>query len=214
MGLSENDRQVILNSNWVADILIAEANEAERLSQWRKTIQDNPEVDLMDEPKEIVIENARLMWRNFAGKAKQFNDAGKRNFSIALSEEQALAMIADGWNIKKKEPREEGEEPLYHFPVKVNFESNYPPRIFLITYANGKKRTQLTPGTAIAADMVEIELADVTINPYERKDADGNVTSRTAYLKTLFITVHEDPLELKYADIPDTESEAAWESEE
>ncbi len=48
----------------------------------------------------LMIENARIMFRNFAGREQQFNSQGDRNFCIFLEPDQAEDLLKRGWNIK------------------------------------------------------------------------------------------------------------------
>jgi hypothetical protein len=59
--------------------------------------------------KELLIEDARLIFRNFEGKQSQFNREGKREFSVILDPATAGQMAKDGWNIKTLKAREEGD---------------------------------------------------------------------------------------------------------
>jgi hypothetical protein len=49
-------------------------------------------------------------------------------------------------------------------------------------------------------DYADIKTIDVMLNPYEW-EVNGN-TGVKAYLKTAFVTLNEDELELKYAEDP------------
>src|SRR6185369_2773105 len=84
----------------------------------------------------ITIENAHLIYRNFAGAAKKFNAKGLRNFNVLLDVDLAKVLEKDGWNIKWDDPKEDGDLPQARIKVAVRFD-NYPPRIILIT-KNGK----------------------------------------------------------------------------
>lgn len=144
---------------------------------------------------EIKLEDVRLIWRNFAGEERTFNAAGKRNFAIPLAEPLAQELRELGWAVKEKE--REGEM-LYHLPVTVKF-GKKPPRIFMITKSKNK-RTPLDEDTVMLLDYAEFDLVDVIIRPYNW-DVQGK-QGTTAYLKTLFATIHEDDLEKKYAHVP------------
>jgi len=140
----------------------------------------------------IVIEDARIMYRNFAGKKGMFNDEGKRNFAVVLPEDVAAQLEADGWNVKRTKPREEGDIPIPFLSVAVSFE-NRPPRITMI--ANGV-RTHITEDLVDLLDAVDILNVDLVVRPY-KWEVQGNGGIK-AYLKTLFVTIEEDELERKY----------------
>lgn len=145
---------------------------------------------------QILLDDVRLMWRNFSGEKTRYNDEGKRNFVVFLTQEMGLGLKAMGFNIKFLEPREEGEEGTWFLKVNVNYNSHTPPKVYFI---NSKGKRLLPPDLVGMADGVDIDKAEVIINPYRRKDSD----TTTAYLKTIFIWLREDELELKYADVPD-----------
>lgn len=144
-----------------------------------------------------LLENVRIIFRNFAGEEKTFNPKGRRNFSVVLDEVTAKKMETDGWNVKRKPPREEGDDELIHLPVTVHF-GKRPPRLIMIT---SRGRTVLDEDTVDLLDWAEFEMVDIIIRPYDW-DVSGK-QGRKAYLKTIYATIKEDELELKYADVPD-----------
>jgi hypothetical protein len=159
-----------------------------------------------DNLRPVTFDNARIIWRNFSGNEKLYNDAGNRNFNLVLDEQTYLAMKADGWNVKKKEPREEGGEPLYHVEVTVSFRGKFPPKLVLVT-SSGQTRLAVRPDGTIDADeinildMVEIEKVDLILNPRWWEGQAGSGIK--AYLKTIFVTQREDELEKRYAELED-----------
>lgn len=145
----------------------------------------------------LTMEGAKIIFRNLAGREGKYNREGDRNFCVLLDVVTARAMEEDGWNIKRLRPREEDEglEPQAYLPVSVSYKSR-PPRVVLIT---SKGRTPLTEDVVEFVDMVDIKYVDLTINPYKWEvNGKGGVK---AYLSTLYVIVHEDPLDLKYADL-------------
>lgn len=147
----------------------------------------------------VLIEDARIVFRNFAGVEKQFNPAGRRNFSVVLDPDTAKKMEADGWNIKRKSPRDEGDDELIHLPVTVHF-GKRPPRLIMIT---SRGRTVLDRDTVDLLDWAEFETVDIIVRPFDW-EVNGN-TGRKAYLKTMYATVRENALDLKYASVPDAD---------
>jgi hypothetical protein len=147
----------------------------------------------------VLIENARIIFRNFAGQEQKFNKAGDRHFSVILPEDIALQMRADGWNVKFLEPREEGEDVTWYITVAVSYKVR-PPRIVLLT---SRGRQNLDEAGLDVLDWASIKTADMILNPF-----DWEVNGKTgikAYLQSLFVTIEEDALELKYA-VNETES--------
>lgn len=148
---------------------------------------------MADNRNNITIENARLIFLNFAGKEDKYNRAGDRNFSVVLPPEVAEAMLSDGWNVKFLEGREEGDESTAYIQVAVSFR-NRPPKIVMLTSAN---RTHLTEDTVEALDYADIENVDLIMTPYVWEV--GDKSGIKAYLKSMYVTIEEDDLDRKYA---------------
>lgn len=146
----------------------------------------------------IVIEGARLLFRNFEGKEGRYNRAGDRNFSVAIDKEMAETLEADGWNIKWLKPREEDEdgEDQAILQVSLNYDKGRPPVVAMIT---SRGRTNLDAKSVEHLDHADIINADLIIRPYH-----WDVNEKQgikAYLKSLFVTVEEDELERKYGEL-------------
>lgn len=152
--------------------------------------------------KNLIIENARLRFRNFSGVEGKYNNKGNRNFCIELDPDDAEDLRDDGWNVKCLMPREEGDDPIHYLQVAVRFE-NIPPKIVIIT-SNGK--TVLKEDQVDMLDWAEIDNVDLTIQPYDWHV--GDKSGRKAYLKAMYVTLVEDELDRKYADVPDSAQNA------
>ncbi|MET0786255.1 MAG: hypothetical protein ABWY25_06075 [Paenisporosarcina sp.] len=148
---------------------------------------------MTDETKTFMVEDARLVFRNFSGKEGQYNREGDRNFAVILDPDTASAMLADGWNVKGLASREEGEPDTPYIQVAVNFK-NRPPRVVMIT---STARTHLDEASVAVLDWAEIQTADLIARAYEW-EVNGK-SGIKAYLQSLFVTIEEDALERKYA---------------
>lgn len=146
----------------------------------------------------VVMEGVKIVFRNFSGKEGQYNREGDRNFAVLLDPEAANALAEDGWNVKWLKPREdaeEGETDQAYIQVSVNFKGR-PPRIVQIT---SRGRTNLDESSIEILDWVDIQNVDLIVRPYE-----WNVNGKTgikAYLQSIYVTIEEDELEKKYADL-------------
>jgi hypothetical protein len=143
----------------------------------------------------LVMEDATVIFRNFAGKEGMYNREGDRNFCVLLDPPLASQLARDGWNIKYLKVREEGDEPQAYMQVSVGFKIR-PPRLVLVT---SKGRTTIPEEMVEVLDWVDVKTADMTIRPYEWSV--GGRSGIKAYLQTLYFIIHEDPLDLKYQDL-------------
>lgn len=144
----------------------------------------------------LIMENARIIFRNFSGKETKFNREGNRNFCLILDgADEANEMIHKGWNVKTLRPREDDDEPIYYIQVAVNFGGNSQPKIFLVT-RNGK--TPLDEETVGLLDSAEIHNIDLTIRPYFW-EVNGK-TGIKGYLRSMYVTIEEDEFAAKYSE--------------
>lgn len=143
---------------------------------------------------EAVIRDASICSRNFSGNPGKYNREGERSFTIILDEDQGEEMLADGWNVKKKEGREPGDPPRYYLGVSVNFNPKHMPTLVLVT---SKKKTILTEETVNRLDGCSFEKIDLQLNGRIWEAADGKRGIK-AYLRAGYFTIEEDILAEEY----------------
>ena len=144
---------------------------------------------------DIILENTRIIHRNFEGRAGQYNRAGDRSFSAVIAPELVDSLREQGWQVRELPPREgvDGAESLYVIPVRVNFESNRPPRIALAMKNN---LVELDKDTVKTLDQAEIVKVDCSLHPHKWEN--NGKSGVKAYLRSMFVTIREDTLAEKY----------------
>lgn len=140
----------------------------------------------------LLIENARIGMRNFSGRPGKFNPAGVRSFSIFLDYDEGVRLQNEGWKIRWLHNNEDEDVPF--LPVSVSY-SNYPPTIVQVT---SRGKTVLDEDMVGILDNAEIKFCDVLIRPYNW-EVSGN-SGVKAYVKSMYVTIEEDELAIKYAD--------------
>jgi hypothetical protein len=155
-----------------------------------------PEV-IMSQPEPFTLENARIIFRNFAGKEGAYNREGDRNFCVILEPDMAERLELEGWNIKTLRGREEDEPDVPYLSVSVGYKSR-PPTIVMI---GSRGRTSLGADDIELLDWVDIKTCDIVIRPYVWTI--GLKTGVKAYVKALYAILEEDDLAIKYAVIPE-----------
>lgn len=145
----------------------------------------------------LVIEDAKIIFPNFKGEPDRFNtQGGKRSFCILFSNERAQELLEEGWNIKFLRPRDEDDLPRGYLSISIRFDV-MPPKIVMIS---GGKKILLDQAKIDILDWAEIDRVDITVRPYNWTVNSSQGVK--AYLKTMYVTVHEDEFEERYRDIP------------
>lgn len=150
----------------------------------------------------VQIDGANIIYRNFSGRVSMYNREGDRNFCVVIPDQETADMLIDeGFNVKIKEPREEGESPFMYLKVNVKFHpkasdlARLNPKAVLIT---GKKQNSLDEDSICCLDSVDILNVDLDIS-----GSNWNVqgrSGRSAYLSQIYVTQEIDRLAARYAE--------------
>lgn len=132
-------------------------------------------------PRDILqIDDARIIYRNFAGRGDKYNREGDRNFAVVIPDEEMADELTNlGWNVKIKPPREDGDTPFMFLPVKMKF-NDHGPNVYLKT---GNVQNKLDEESVGLLDNIDIISVDLDIRPFDW-DVNGK-QGRTAYLQSI-----------------------------
>ena len=154
------------------------------------------------EKKIVSIENTRFIFRtNFSGDPERdsFGSTARKANIIIPDEELALSLRDEGFNVKQTKPREGEEEdyiPKYFVSISLNYDSEWPPKVYLVT---GKNMPVLLDEESIGIlDDVDILNVNLDIRPYDW-DVNGKA-GRTAYLQGIEVTQRVDRFAARYAE--------------
>lgn len=149
-------------------------------------------------PKGILqIDDARLVYRNFTGVGSKFNREGDRNFAVVIPDEETKdALLAEGYNVKIKPPRDEDDLPFMYLPVKIKF-NDRGPNVYIQTQSRRNKR-RLDEESIACLDNVDILQVDLDIRPYDWEVNGKN--GRTAYLQSMHVIQQVDRFHERFAE--------------
>ena len=156
----------------------------------------------------IELNNANIIFRNFAGRGDKYNREGERNFAVVIPTEDIKDKLVNdvnrfdiGWNVKIKPPREEGDTPFMYLPVKVRYRYNERtkkvngPDVYL---RSGNAVNRLTEETVGMLDDIDIESVDLDIRPYD--DEVNGRPFRSAQLNAIWVTQRIDRFAERFAE--------------
>ena len=128
----------------------------------------------------LQIEDARIIYRNYAGIGSKYNRDGDRNFAVIIpNQEIADELIADGWAVKIKPPRDDYDSPFMYLPVKVKF-NNRGPAAYV---KSGNSVQRLNKDTIGMLDEIDIQSVDMDLRAYDW-EVNGK-TGRSTYLQAI-----------------------------
>jgi hypothetical protein len=150
--------------------------------------------------KLIAIENTKFIFRtNFSGDPDRdtYGSDARRANIIIPDINQAQYLIDEGFNVKVTKPREGQEEgfvPEYFVAIGVNYDSNWPPKIWLVS--GDANPVQLDEESISSLDMCQVSNVDVVLNPYTNQ----KTGRKSLYVRTMYVTqdINDDPFASKY----------------
>ena len=144
----------------------------------------------------LEINDARIIYRNFRGEGSKFNREGDRNFAVIIPDDDIKeVLVAEGWNVKIKEPREGYDDPFMFLPVKIKFNNRGPAAY--VKSGNGVP-TRLNEETIGMLDEIDIANVNLDLRGYDW-DVNGK-TGRTAYLHAIEVSQNIDRFGARYTE--------------
>ena len=160
----------------------------------------------------LTLEDAKFFGRpNFSGEMDRFKD-DRRKFTVLIPNDAADELRPLGWNVKTTIPSREGEEPVSHLKVMLNFKAdpNHPgepgyergPDVWVI---QGEAREKLTSQTVGILDRSRIESMDMEIRAWNYNAQDvaenGDTPEYSARLVQMVVVLRPDVLAQKYGGL-------------
>lgn len=154
----------------------------------------------MREKQLISIENTKFIFRtNFSGDPERdpFGSEARKANIVIPNYDQAMEMRAQGFNVKETRPKpgeEEDFEPTYFVAINVNYDTNWPPKIYLVS--GDAVPVLLDADTIDILDKCYVLNVDVVFNPY----CNQRTGKSSLYVRTMYVTqdVEEDPFAQRY----------------
>ena len=147
----------------------------------------------------LRLEDVKVIFKNFRGVKGPYNEAGVRTFSIVVDDlELAKDLANEGWALKPLK-NEDGDIDAWHLPVKINYDSRQPPRIYKVSLTT-QGQLPLDERTIDMLDYLPIDYADIIVNPYAW-EVRGE-TGIKAYCHTMYVVIEENELDIKWANMP------------
>ena len=154
----------------------------------------------MQEKKLIRIDNTRFIYQtNFSGDPERdrFGSVARKANVVIPDAEQAEELLAAGFNVKQTKPRPDEEDdfvPTYFVPVVANYDSAWPPKVYLVS---GNQEPRLLDAETVGLiDRCYVLNVNVMLNPY----TNSRTGKSSLYIRTMYVEqdVEEDPYASRY----------------
>lgn len=153
------------------------------------------------EKRVIRIENTKFIFRtNFSGDPERdtFGSTARKGNLIIPDRHQAKELIEMGFNVKTTKPKPGEEEdfvPTYFVSVNVNYDTEWPPRIYLVS---GDAEPVLLDANSVGIiDKCYVLNVNAILNPYRnQRTGKGSLYVRTMYVEQ---DIEDDPFAARYS---------------
>lgn len=154
----------------------------------------------MAERNFIFVENTKPIWTtNFSGDPTRDKfGSNARQLSIEIpNHEQARDLIDDGFNVRMTKPKDgddDGFVPTYFVSVKLNYNSKFPPKVYLVS--GEAEPVLLDEETVGTLDYCRIKNINAVLNPYNNPNTHRN----SLYVQTMYVEqdIDADPFASRY----------------
>ena len=160
----------------------------------------------LDRTTVLKLTHAQFIYcPNFSARADTYNpNGGKRYFNVKVPEDIVDSLIADGWNVKATNPKDD-QAVEHYIKVNVNFNGFRPPKVWVKSGAKGEP-VLLDEETIGQMDTFEIVDMELNITPW--------VTDRydtiPCYLKSAFVTIADDDAPAGFFNVENNDEEAPF----
>ena len=154
----------------------------------------------MIEKRLIMLEDTEFIYTtNFSGDPERDrfrSDVRKVNIVIP-TEEQAMKMIDEGYNVRHTNPpegEEEGFRPTYFVSVTLNYDTKWPPKVYLV--CGDAEPRELDEESVGILDDCNIKNVNAVLNPYNN----ARTGRKSLYVRTMYVEqdISDDPFRGRY----------------
>lgn len=144
--------------------------------------------------KTLILEDAKILFRNFSG--ERFNTPGIGDVSLVIAPADVEPLMNEGWSIKEWTPTDDDgnalDDPTPFLKAKVRYDK-VPPAIYIVTSGGP---TLLDEETVKELDNAEITMVDCIL--VQAPWAVGGKEGIAAYVQEMFVTIRESRFAEKY----------------
>lgn len=153
------------------------------------------------ESNTLILPDTKFIFKtNFAGdpNVDTFGSTKRRGNIIIPDADEAAQLLAMGFKVKATKPKpgaEEDFEPDYYIPIQLNYDSPWPPEVYLVS--GNAEPVLLDALTVSKIDKCYIRKVRAALNLYENK----KTGIKSVYVKCMYVEqdISSDPFAHIYA---------------